>query len=128
MRVYGDRRRLHVDRTAVLNNATINLSSGTVTIERLAFFGHNVTLLTGNHDVTKFGRDRHRAVPPAGRDIVICEGAWVTTNATIIGPCRIGAHSVVAVGAVVMSDVPPYAVVAGVPARVVREIEHAEGD
>jgi acetyltransferase-like isoleucine patch superfamily enzyme len=123
-RIYGDPRRLDVHRTAVVNNATFNLSSGTVTMRPWAFFGHNVTVLTGTHDVTKFGRDRHLSVPDGGRDVVIDEGAWITSNATIVGPCRIGAHAVVGVGAVVIEDVPPYTVVAGIPARVVSEIPH----
>ena len=55
-RIYGDPRRLEIHRTAVVNNATFNLSSGTVTLRPWAFFGHNVTVLTGTHDVTKFGR------------------------------------------------------------------------
>lgn len=121
-RIYGDPRRLDVHRTAVVNNATFNLSSGTVTLRPWAFFGHNVTVLTGTHDVTKFGRERHRSVPGAGRDVVIDEGAWITSNATIVGPCHVGAHAVVGVGAVVIEDVPPYTVVAGVPARVVSEL------
>lgn len=127
-RIYGDPRRLHVHRTAVVNNATFNLSSGTVTMRPWAFFGHNVTVLTGTHDITKFGAERHRSVPDSGRDVVIDDGAWITSNATIVGPCHIGAHAVVGVGSVVMSDVPPYTVVAGIPARVISELAHATSD
>ncbi|MDL5154671.1 acyltransferase [Actinomycetospora termitidis] len=128
-RIYGDPRRLEIHRTAVVNNATFNLSSGTVTMRPWSFFGHNVTVLTGTHDVTKFGKERHRSVPAEGRDVVIDEGAWITSNATIVGPCRVGAHSVVGVGAVVVEDVPPYTVVAGVPARVISQIPRpAPGD
>ncbi len=124
--IYGDPDRLHVHPTAVLNNALINLSSGEVTIEEYAFFGHNVSVLTGAHDFTTFDRQRQVSVPPSGRDVVVERGAWVSSNATIVGPCRIGAHSVVGVGAVVLRDVPPYAVVAGVPAKVLRELPHPD--
>lgn len=121
--VYGDARRLSVDRTVDVNNALFNLSSGTISVQRWAFFGHNVVLLTGTHDFQKFGEQRQKAVPRSGRDIVIEEGAWLTSNVVVVGPCRIGAHAVVAVGAVVTEDVEPYAVVAGVPARLVRRID-----
>jgi acetyltransferase-like isoleucine patch superfamily enzyme len=120
--VYGDPDRLRVHPTAVLNNALINLSSGNVTIGEYAFFGHNVSILTGTHDWTKFGAERQVAVPPSGRDVVIEEGAWLSSNVVVVAPCRIGAHSVVGVGSLVLGDVEPYTVVAGSPARVLKHI------
>ena len=120
--VYGDRAKLHVHPTAVLNNALFNLSSGQITVEEYAFFGHNVSVLTGTHDVTKFDRARQIGVPKTGRDVVIERGAWVSSNALVLGPCRIGRHAVVAAASVVTEDVPPYAVVAGTPAKVIRTI------
>jgi acetyltransferase-like isoleucine patch superfamily enzyme len=120
--VYGDPDRLHVHPTAILNNALINLSSGDVTIEEYAFFGHNVSVLTGTHDWTKFGAERQVAVPSSGRDVVIEEGAWLSSHVVVVAPCRIGAHSVVGVASLVMGDVEPYTVVAGSPAKVLRQI------
>jgi glycosyltransferase involved in cell wall biosynthesis/acetyltransferase-like isoleucine patch superfamily enzyme len=120
--VYGDPTRLHVCSTAVVNNALFNLSSGEITVGEHAFFGHNVSVLTGTHDWTKFGAERQVAVPKSGRDVVIEEGVWVSSNAIVVAPCRIGAHAVVGVGALVLRDVDPYTVVAGNPARVLRTI------
>jgi glycosyltransferase involved in cell wall biosynthesis/acetyltransferase-like isoleucine patch superfamily enzyme len=120
--VYGDPGRLHVHPTAVVNNAMFNLSSGEITVGEYAFFGHNVSVFTGTHDWTKFGAERQVAVPKSGRDVVIEEGAWVSSNAIIVGPCRIGAHSVVGVGSLVLRDVEPYSIVAGNPAKVLRQI------
>jgi glycosyltransferase involved in cell wall biosynthesis/acetyltransferase-like isoleucine patch superfamily enzyme len=120
--VYGDPARLHIAPTAVVNNALFNLSSGEITVGEYAFFGHNVSILTGTHDWTTFGRERQVSVPKSGRDVVIEEGAWVSSNAIVVAPCRIGAHAVVGVGALVLHDVEPYTVVAGNPARVLRTI------
>jgi acetyltransferase-like isoleucine patch superfamily enzyme len=120
--VYGDPSRLHVHPTAVVNNALFNLSSGEVTVGEHAFFGHNVSVLTGTHDFTKFGAERQVAVPGSGRDVVVEEGAWVSSHAILVGPCRIGAHAVVGVGSLVLDDVEPLAVVAGRPARVLRHL------
>jgi acetyltransferase-like isoleucine patch superfamily enzyme len=125
--IYGDPGRLHLHPTAVINNALFNLSSGEVTIGEYAFFGHNVSVLTGTHDWTKFGAERQVAVPPSGRDVIIEEGVWVSSNAIIVAPCRIGAHSVVGVGSLVLRDVEPYTIVAGNPARVLREIPRPDG-
>jgi acetyltransferase-like isoleucine patch superfamily enzyme len=120
--VYGDPARLHISPTAVVNNALFNLSSGEITVGDYAFFGHNVSVLTGTHDWTKFGAERQVAVPKSGRDVVIEEGVWVSSNAIVVAPCRIGAHAVVGVGSLVLRDVEPYTVVAGNPARVLRTI------
>lgn len=52
--------------------------------------------------------------------VVIGRGADVGVNATILPGVRVGAHAIVGAGAVVTEDVPDYAVVGGVPARVLR--------
>jgi acetyltransferase-like isoleucine patch superfamily enzyme len=54
------------------------------------------------------------------KSVVIGYGADIGTNATILPGVHVGAHSIVGAGAVVTVDVPEYAIVAGVPARVVR--------
>ncbi|MDQ6935954.1 MAG: acyltransferase [Actinomycetota bacterium] len=120
--VYGDPARLHISSTAVVNNALFNLSSGEITVGDYAFFGHNVSIFTGTHDWTKFGAERQVAVPKSGRDVVIGEGVWVSSNAIVVAPCRIGAHAVVGVGSLVLGDVESYTVVAGNPARFLRTI------
>ena len=121
--VFGDPTRLVIEPGAIVNDALFNVSSGTIRVEANAFFGHGVSLLTGTHDVDVIGPGRKDAIPTEGRDIVIGESAWVSSNATIIGPCRVGRHAVVAAGAVVIGDVPDYAVVAGVPARLIRTLD-----
>lgn len=121
--VFGDLGRVHVDESVVVNDTLFNSVSGSITVERDAFFGHGVSLLTGTHDVTALGAERQRAIPREGRDIVVGEGAWIASNATVIGPCRIGAHAVVAAGALVTEDVPERAIAAGVPARVVSRVD-----
>ena len=106
----------------MVNDALFNLSSGEITVEEYAFFGHGVAILTGTHDITVFDRERQVGVPKRGRDVVIGRGAWISTNALVLGPCRIGEHAVVAAGSLVRADVPPYTVVGGVPARVLSTI------
>jgi acetyltransferase-like isoleucine patch superfamily enzyme len=121
-RIYGDDPKLHLHPTAVVNDALFNLSSGEITVADYAFFGHAVAIPTGTHDITTFDRARQVAVPKSGRDVVIGRGAWVSTNALVLGPCRIGEHAVVAAASVVRADVPPYTVVGGMPARVLATI------
>lgn len=53
-------------------------------------------------------------------DVVIENDVWIGLNAVLIGGVKIGNGAVIAAGAVVTKDVPDYAVVAGVPARIIR--------
>jgi acetyltransferase-like isoleucine patch superfamily enzyme len=121
-RWHGDRSRLHIPDTAVVNNALFNMSGGTITLGEYAFFGHDVAVLTGTHDITKFGRDRQLGFPRSGRDVVIGEGVWLASHVLVLGPVTIGDHAVVAAGSLVREDVEPYTVVAGRPAKVVKKI------
>jgi acetyltransferase-like isoleucine patch superfamily enzyme len=54
------------------------------------------------------------------KPVVIGYGADIGVNAVILPGVRVGAHAIVGAGAVVTHDVPDYAVVAGVPARIMR--------
>lgn len=127
-RVHSDPRRLHLHPTAILNNAIFNTAGGHITVGEYAFFGHNVCVLAGAHDVETFGLERQRAIPRSGYDIEIGDGAWLASNVLVAGPVRIGANAVVAGASVVVKDVEPYAVVAGNPARLVRRLEPPPGD
>ena len=85
-RWHGDRSRLHIPDTAVVNNALFNLSGGTITIGEYAFFGHDVAVLTGTHDIEQFGLARQLAFPRSGRDVVIGEGVWLASHVLVLGP------------------------------------------
>ncbi len=125
IRVWGDRDRLHIAPTAATVNTLFNTTSGHITLGDYSFTGHNVSLLTGTHNIQKQSLARMQDYPPEGRDIVIGQGVWIGSNATVLGPCSIGDHAVVAAGAVVIAGtkVPAGAIVAGVPAKVVKMIE-----
>jgi acetyltransferase-like isoleucine patch superfamily enzyme len=123
-RIVGPPERLHLAPTAVVNDSLFNLWAGDITVGEWGMLAHGVMVLTGTHDVTRFGAERQTTAPSTGRDVIIEEGAWLASNVTVIGPCRIGAHAVVAAGSVVRHDVAPYAIVAGVPAHVVGEVPH----
>lgn len=53
-------------------------------------------------------------------DIVVSDDVWIGYGATIMSGVHIGQGAVVAAGAVVTKDVPPYAIVGGVPAKVIK--------
>jgi len=53
-------------------------------------------------------------------NVVIEDDCWIASNSILLAGVTIGKGSVVAAGSVVTQDVPPYSVVAGVPARVIK--------
>ena len=54
--------------------------------------------------------------------VTIGDDIWIGANAVILPGVTIGNHSVVAAGAIVTKDVPPHSLVAGVPAKIIKEI------
>lgn len=54
------------------------------------------------------------------KPVRIANDVWIGTHAAILPGVTIGEHAVVAAGSIVLEDVPAYAVVAGVPAKIVR--------
>ena len=98
--------------------------SGTITIE------HNVTLAMRVTVISHFDAYlsplRLNAYPSEKRDVVIESGAYIGAGAILLMGVRVGRCAVVAAGAVVREDVPPYTMVAGVPARVIKQLNPAE--
>lgn len=88
-------------------------------------------LLGGNHPVdwvslypfrARFGLDYAYAdgMPSSKGDIVVGHGAWIGHGALILSGVTIGNGAVVGAGSVVAKDVPPYGIVVGNPARILR--------
>jgi acetyltransferase-like isoleucine patch superfamily enzyme len=65
---------------------------------------------------------RHDWTHSAMAPIRICRGAWVGARSIILKGVTVGAGAVVAMGSVVTRDVPPRTIVAGNPAKIIREI------
>ena len=120
--ILGDPQRVSVHESAQVNNALFNVLSGKIEVREHAFFGQNVCLLTGAHDIGAPLETRKAEFPTKGRDITIEAGAWIASNATVLGPCVVGEMAVVAAGAVVCSDVAPYSIVGGVPAKIIGSV------
>ena len=58
--------------------------------------------------------------------IIIENNVWIGANSTILAGVYIGEHVVVGAGSVVTKDIPPFNVVVGNPARIVKEYDHKE--
>lgn len=115
--VLGDPSRVHVDPTAVCQDALFNARSGPISVGAGTFFGHGVMVLTGTHQLDGDPSERQAAIPSDGHGIHIGKNVWVGSGAILIGPLCIADGAVIGAGAVVRDDVPAYTTVAGVPAR-----------
>ena len=81
--------------------------------------GITITALNHNFENSKKRIDEQGVSTSA---VVIEDDIWIGANAVILPGVTIGHHSVVAAGAVVTKDVPPHSLVAGVPAKVIKQI------
>ena len=81
--------------------------------------GITITALNHNFEDTAKGIDEQGITT---KQVVIGDDVWIGTNAVILPGVTVGCHSVVAAGAVVTKDVPEHSLVAGVPAKIIKEI------
>ena len=98
-----------------------NTVIGPVTIGNHVNLAQGITITALNHNF----QDNNQRIDQQGitkNPITIGNDIWIGTNAVILPGVTIGDHSVVAAGAVVNKDVPPHSLVAGVPAKIIKEI------
>lgn len=100
-----------------INHGCSFLDMGGITIEDDVQIGPRVNVVTENHPLQ-----------PALRKSIVCQpvlikrNAWIGAGATILPGVTIGVNAVVAAGAVVSKDVPDNTVVAGIPAKIIKQI------
>lgn len=88
-------------------------------------FGPGVTVVTGDHRTDILDRPMttvtdNEKLPDNDKDVVFEGDNWIAANAIILKGVTVGKGSVISAGAFVTHDVPPYAIVGGVPAKVIR--------
>ena len=99
-------------------NARIN---GTCTIGDYVMMGTDVVVITRNHAFERTDIPMMHQGFEQERPVVIGNDVWIGDRAIILAGVHVGDGAIIAAGAVVTHDVPPYSVVAGVPARVIKE-------
>ena len=101
-------------RVAIMYNV-LCMAAGGIMIDDDVMIAANVSLISNNHDVNE-------------RQIITCKpihikrNVWVGANATILPGVTIGENSIIAAGAIVSKDVPDNVIVAGVPAKIIKNL------
>ncbi|HLN98957.1 MAG TPA: acyltransferase [Pyrinomonadaceae bacterium] len=97
-----------------------------IVIEDQVTISHRVMILT--HTDAGSSPLKDEFIRTSQAPVIIRRGAYIGANVTILEGVEIGAASIVAAGAVVTRSVPPATVVAGVPARVVKNVGEERGE
>nr|WP_223875200.1 DapH/DapD/GlmU-related protein [Nanchangia anserum] len=112
---------LHFGRSIFVNAGCSFQDQGGVWIGDGTFIGHNAVFATLNHDEDP---DHRATLHPA--PIVVEANVWIGSQASILAGVRIGEGAIVGAGSVVTRDVAPRSIVAGVPARYIRDVRSRE--
>ena len=94
---------------AISGNATLEIGEGTL-------WAHNLNIQTSNHDPLDFDK-------AIEKNIKIGKNCWIGGNVSILAGVELGDHVVVGANSVVTKSFPDNVVIAGCPARVIREIQ-----
>lgn len=113
------------DFTIIPKGSTIYCTRSELRIGRKVVFGPNPTIITGDHRIDIIGKyiadvsDADK-LPANDSPVIIEDDVWCGANVTILKGVTIGKGSVVAAGAVVTNSCPPYSIIGGVPARIIK--------
>ena len=86
-------------------------------------FGTNPTIITGDHRSDVIGKiiiNSDEKLPENDAPVIIEDDVWCGANVTILKGVTIGRGSVIAAGAVVTKSCPPYSIIGGIPAKVLK--------
>lgn len=108
---------------SIPKNSTIFCSGASLTIGNNVIFGPRPTIITGDHRIDKIGTpiiDVHDKYPENDQPVIIEDDVWCGAHVTILKGVTIGRGSVVAAGAIVTKSCPPYSILGGLPAKILK--------
>ena len=101
------------------SNVMINArGKGSIYIGDDVLIGPNVVIRSNNHSFEKINQPIINQGMTDG-NIVINKNVWIGSNCVILPNCEVGEGAIIAAGAIVTSDVEPFTVVGGVPAKLI---------
>jgi maltose O-acetyltransferase len=110
-------------RGTFVNSGAVFLDAAPITLGERVLLGPGVQILTAYHPLDVAGRRKQLT---HGRPISIGDDAWIGAGSIILAGVTVGEGAVVGAGSVVTKDVPALTIVAGNPARILRELPREE--
>ncbi len=101
-----------------MNN--IRAGGGSISIGKKCILSQHINIVAANHLIKKDQMMIDQEWDKEKNFVVIGDDVWIGTNVSIMPGVRIGNGAVIGAGSVVTKDVEPYAIVAGVPAKVLK--------
>jgi acetyltransferase-like isoleucine patch superfamily enzyme len=108
------------DNVIIRPGSMLFAEDGEIEIEDDAAIGAGVHFYVNNHRFDRIDIPIKYQGYSASKLLRVCRGAWIGANAILLSGVTIGQNAVVGAGSIVTSDVPPFTVVAGNPARVIQ--------
>lgn len=110
---------LHIGDDVTIGRGAIFVTGGGVYIGDRTMIAHGSKIISVGHRIPD-GRESMRFSGPDKSPIHISNDVWVCTQSVVLPGVTIGEGALIAAGAVVTKDVPAFAVVGGIPARILR--------
>ncbi len=104
---------------SINNNVQISAAQGQISIGNDVLIGANSVIRAGTHNYSRTDIPIRKQGHNQGK-ILIEDDVWLSSNVVVTSNVKLGKGCVVAAGAVVTKDIPSYAVVGGVPARILK--------
>jgi len=104
-------------------NSTIYCTEASLSIGNYVVFGPSPTIITGDHRTDVIGEFMYNVEeksPESDLPVVIEDDVWMGARVIILKGVTIGRGSVIAAGSVVTKSFPPYSIIGGVPARLIK--------
>lgn len=113
------------DGTSIPKGSTFYCTEAPLTIGKKVIFGPHPTIITGDHRIDLIGKyiidvTVEEKLSENDAPVVIEDDVWCGANVTILKGVTIGHGSVVAAGAVVTKSFPPYSIIGGIPAKLLK--------
>ncbi len=121
----GDIKNVYIyDNVGLGGHAILSTPNANIIIKGNTSIAHHLSIHTGNHAriVGRFVSSITDRDKPNGydQDVIIEKDVWIGANVTILVGVHVGRGATIAAGAIVNKDVPPYSIVGGVPAKVLK--------
>lgn len=121
--------------TTIENPKRITIGNNVWISKNVAFYAHSgikigndviiakdVSLISGDHNFTNDRKKiNQQGMKDARKPVIIGDDVWIGEKAVILKAVNVGEGSVIGAGAVVTKNVPPFSVVAGNPAKIIKQ-------